>query len=275
MRQFTGKERDAEMGLDYFGPRYFSAAQGRFTSPDPFNIILDAESREQFDDYLAQPQNWNRYAYTWNNPLRYIDPTGEAVELLGDEEQRKKELELLQRALGNRQAGSRLYINEVKDGNKTRYFVGIKGDAGHLAKMGGAAQNLANLVQHKRVVEFGLTSQNLARFGGAVTFEPGEAGNQNSRVLVNPNQINITNYNLSPNSVLGASRWEGQNLRPSWVVRNFNPEISTWHELGHAWGYINGRPMSQTNAEALGWENQMRERFYGPLGPYNARRIRH
>ncbi len=32
--QFTGKERDAETGLDYFGARYMSAAQGRFTSPD-------------------------------------------------------------------------------------------------------------------------------------------------------------------------------------------------------------------------------------------------
>lgn len=28
--RFTGKERDAETGLDYFGARYFSGAQGRF-----------------------------------------------------------------------------------------------------------------------------------------------------------------------------------------------------------------------------------------------------
>lgn len=57
-------------GLDYFGARYFSSAQGRFTSPDPFNIITQAEDRKQFDAYLSQPQNWNRYAYVWNNPLR-------------------------------------------------------------------------------------------------------------------------------------------------------------------------------------------------------------
>jgi len=31
----SGKERDQETGLDYFGARYLSA-QGRFTSPDPF-----------------------------------------------------------------------------------------------------------------------------------------------------------------------------------------------------------------------------------------------
>jgi len=34
-QKFTGKERDAETGLDYFGARYMSSAQGRFTSPDP------------------------------------------------------------------------------------------------------------------------------------------------------------------------------------------------------------------------------------------------
>lgn len=39
---FTGKERDAETGLDYFGARYMSSAQGRFTSPDP--IVHPAQS---------------------------------------------------------------------------------------------------------------------------------------------------------------------------------------------------------------------------------------
>jgi len=31
---FTGKERDVETGLDYFGARYFSSAAGRWVSPD-------------------------------------------------------------------------------------------------------------------------------------------------------------------------------------------------------------------------------------------------
>jgi RHS repeat-associated protein len=59
--QFTGKERDAETGLDYFGARYMSAAQGRFTSPDP--LLSSA--------HIASPQSWNRYSYTLNNPLRF------------------------------------------------------------------------------------------------------------------------------------------------------------------------------------------------------------
>ena len=91
---FTGKERDTETGLDYFGARYLSGAQGRFTSPDPFNPILRIRRRSQFNAFLSQPQNWNAYAYTWNNPLRFTDPTGENVYLVmytqgnsvGDEE---------------------------------------------------------------------------------------------------------------------------------------------------------------------------------------------
>ena len=30
----TGKERDAESGLDYFGARYMSSSMGRFMSPN-------------------------------------------------------------------------------------------------------------------------------------------------------------------------------------------------------------------------------------------------
>jgi len=68
--QFTGQYRDSwgeAGGLDYFGARYFSSAQGRFTSPDP----------KMFPSLMEDPQSWNKYAYTRNNPLRYVDPDGE------------------------------------------------------------------------------------------------------------------------------------------------------------------------------------------------------
>ena len=39
MAMFTGKERDAETGLDYFGARYYSGEQRRFTSADPLSWI--------------------------------------------------------------------------------------------------------------------------------------------------------------------------------------------------------------------------------------------
>jgi len=65
-QKFTGKERDAETGLDYFGARYLSAAQGRWTSPDaPFA-----------DQHPGDPQSWNLYSYVRNNPVAFVDPTG-------------------------------------------------------------------------------------------------------------------------------------------------------------------------------------------------------
>lgn len=68
-QRFTAKERDNETGLDYFGARYYFSVQGRFTSVDPWLP----------SGRTANPQSWNRYSYTLNNPLRYTDPSGRAT----------------------------------------------------------------------------------------------------------------------------------------------------------------------------------------------------
>lgn len=63
----TGKGRDAETGLDFFGLRFMSPAQGRFTSPDP-----NGAGASLFD-----PQSWNAYSYVLNRPLTHIDEDGD------------------------------------------------------------------------------------------------------------------------------------------------------------------------------------------------------
>ncbi len=62
--QFTGKERDAESGLDYFGARYLASTHGRWMSVDP----------EMGDP--QNPQRLNRYAYVLNDPIKYVDADG-------------------------------------------------------------------------------------------------------------------------------------------------------------------------------------------------------
>ena len=68
--KFTGKERDAETGVDFFGARYMSSAQGRWTSPDRLNIT---------DHKLSVPSTLNKYVYGANNPLKYVDPDGKDI----------------------------------------------------------------------------------------------------------------------------------------------------------------------------------------------------
>lgn len=67
---FTGKERDFETGMDYFGARYVASNVGRFTTIDPVYT---------WKENLADPQRWNRYAYVRNNPLRFTDPDGRCI----------------------------------------------------------------------------------------------------------------------------------------------------------------------------------------------------
>jgi RHS repeat-associated protein len=67
--KFTGKERDAESGLDNFGARYNSSTMGRFLSPDSLGS----------GEHPQNPQSWNLYSYVQNNPLTFVDPTGQYV----------------------------------------------------------------------------------------------------------------------------------------------------------------------------------------------------
>ncbi|MCL5994893.1 MAG: DUF6443 domain-containing protein [Chloroflexi bacterium] len=62
-RTYTGQRRES-FGLMDYGARYYSPRLGQFISAD--NIVLSPND----------PQNLSRYSYVYNNPLRYIDPTG-------------------------------------------------------------------------------------------------------------------------------------------------------------------------------------------------------
>jgi RHS repeat-associated protein len=69
--KFTGKERDAESGLDDFGARYDASSLGRFMTPDwaakPVTVPYAT---------FGDPQTLNLYTYVENAPLNRIDPDG-------------------------------------------------------------------------------------------------------------------------------------------------------------------------------------------------------
>ena len=68
---FTGKERDTESGLDYFGARYYGSSMGRFMSPD-WSEKQEPVPYSKLDD----PQTLNLYTYGLNNPLSFVDDDG-------------------------------------------------------------------------------------------------------------------------------------------------------------------------------------------------------
>jgi RHS repeat-associated protein len=64
---YTGQYSNvSDFGLLFYNARWYDPALGRFTQPD--TIIPNA----------GDPQSWDRYAYVLNNPLRYVDPTGQS-----------------------------------------------------------------------------------------------------------------------------------------------------------------------------------------------------
>ena len=68
---FTGKERDAESGNDYFGARYYASGLARFITPD-WSGNATAVPFASFGD----PQTLNLYSYARNNPTSRVDVDG-------------------------------------------------------------------------------------------------------------------------------------------------------------------------------------------------------
>ncbi len=82
-RKFAGHELDTETGLSYMNARYYNGKIGRFISQDPAFLAvgdystLKSKTGQDLQSYLSDPQGFNSYAYARNNPLAYIDETGD------------------------------------------------------------------------------------------------------------------------------------------------------------------------------------------------------
>jgi RHS repeat-associated protein len=70
---YTGQRNlDSGIGLMDYKARFYSPYLNRFIQPD---TIVPSPTN---------PQAWNKYSYTENNPIKYIDPTGHWVETAFD-----------------------------------------------------------------------------------------------------------------------------------------------------------------------------------------------
>ena len=64
--RYTGQLEQAEIGLYYYGARWYDTVSAHFVQAD---TIVPSP---------GNPMAWDRYAYVLNNPLKYTDPTGHA-----------------------------------------------------------------------------------------------------------------------------------------------------------------------------------------------------
>jgi RHS repeat-associated protein len=69
--KFTGKERDSETQLDYFGARYYSNGLGRFVTSDWSATPVPVPYAD-----LTDPQSFNQYSYVRNIPTVKVDADG-------------------------------------------------------------------------------------------------------------------------------------------------------------------------------------------------------
>jgi RHS repeat-associated protein len=65
-RRYAMTDRDNTTGLDHTDWREYDNFAGRFTSPDPYGGSGTTDN----------PQSFNRYTYTMNDPVNGVDPTG-------------------------------------------------------------------------------------------------------------------------------------------------------------------------------------------------------
>ncbi|WP_128331155.1 RHS repeat-associated core domain-containing protein [Apibacter sp. HY039] len=99
----NGKELDEETGLYYYGARYYNPRESVWLSVDP----------------LAEKYpNFSPYAYTFQNPIKYVDPLGlEGEEVNGPGDPPKKELQSVADGYGD--LYQRTYTISITDSKKT------------------------------------------------------------------------------------------------------------------------------------------------------------
>lgn len=277
----TRKERDNETGLDFFEARYYSSTQGRFASVDPYNVVLETEvtatttspekAAAEFLSYLSRPQGWNRYVYVGNNPLKYVDPTGEQIELTGSAADIQAAFERFKDIVGEK-AAKLLYLR-TENGHTYVDYHGSRGDdkkevdALVAADTSGSGVYFAKMINDKdpaNTVEFRVAesfqtkdgSFTTAYFGGAATIGKEESLRGHAQIFVNPKAGDLAqNWGMSMLGISSSSN--GKQL-------DFWNDVVDAHEFGHAYANVyEGASLKHSNASnrrSLNFENGIRAR---------------
>ncbi|WP_255495497.1 RHS repeat-associated core domain-containing protein [Dysgonomonas sp. 521] len=127
--KYNGKELDAMHGLNLYdySARYYESGIGRFTSVDP-----------HAENYYS----WSPYVYSYNNPIRYIDSTGEGpgdvIRGIGEGfvgtfksigNAIAHPIETVKQAYNNHEQSAQARVDQMKRGDVGGALLGTIGDA--------------------------------------------------------------------------------------------------------------------------------------------------
>ena len=75
---FNGKELDTETGLYYYGARYYDPRVSLWLNVDPMMLRDEAmDDEDSSNGGVFNPMNNAVYAFSYQNPVIYVDPDGE------------------------------------------------------------------------------------------------------------------------------------------------------------------------------------------------------
>lgn len=280
-QNFTLKERDIETELDYFGAGYYGSLQGRFTSIDPYNIVREAQitgqsnpnkAKAQLSNYLRNRQQWNRYAYVANNPMKYVDPTGQFIELTGTEEEWQKAWERIKILVGKEGAKYLSTVEMCTNGHCGTYVSYKGGDESQRSAFASTSKlngYLADIIDSNKTVEFRIANSftkgdgttvftSSLVVGGAATVGSEESSTGNTQIFVNANASAIAEQVFSQPRMANRSNPRGERL---W----FEEDVVDAHEFGHAYANaIESMPLrnsSATYGRSVEFENLQRDTY--------------
>jgi hypothetical protein len=207
--------------------------------------------------------------------LKFIDPKGEKIELLGDEEARRKAFELLRQAVGE-QAGAYLYERKVenKDGS-VQYYAEIRdkgpdGKGPTFESLNRAASVIGSIIRDDAVVGVSVVPRGVYQGPngekvpvaalGVIGASPGvtiASGNSARIWLLDPNQ----SYGYLPGGVMSNGQRDA-----------IDPAIAFAHELGHV-AFKWAKMMGPTNNAGVTLENWL-ERCVILVARYSAEALR-
>jgi RHS repeat-associated protein len=245
---FTGKQRDSESGLDYFGARYSASSLGRFMTPDSPSYANH-----------KNPQTWNLYAYSLDNPVTFRDADGHTVACANDPQQCLADART---STANAQAAARITLRKIKTRHSflglfhfttTQTQIAIKGDINSFRALSSNASKLADLVTGKDTitVSYGryarpsLWARGFVLNGGSMSYTPSEG--YAAQAFIDSDRTHGGVYD--PDAV-------GQGIPQANTAEEFGHEV-----LGHIWRELIGGHPAGTRAnmrDSIVGENAVR-----------------